>query len=188
MGALSRRKGHRFERELVHLFREAMPGAVVRRGIQARTGGECADIECPVLWLEAKRGQRPNVRAALAQAQAAAPAGRIPIAVIRDDRAEPLVALAHDSFTAFIGELRAALARGVASEVDGWPLFFPVKKRGKKPNVRAALDVALSKSPTDRLPLALIVDEGAEPFAVLRLDDFLEVVRTWWAVRPTPRG
>jgi hypothetical protein len=102
-GASSRRKGHDFERELVHLFREAMPGADERRGLQCR-GEEVADVDCPVFWPEAKRGSKPNVRAALAQAQEAAPKGRIPIAVIRDDRAPAFVALLLDDFLDLVRE------------------------------------------------------------------------------------
>ena len=102
MGALSRRKGRRYEQELVHLFREAMSGAEVRRGLQSRGGEEVPDVDCPVFWLEAKRGKKPNVRAALRQAQAAAPQGRIPLAVIRDDRAEAFVALSLEDFLEFI--------------------------------------------------------------------------------------
>lgn len=187
MGALSRRKGVRGERALVHLFREAMPGAVVRRGLQSRGTAEVADIDCPVFFPEAKTGRKPNVRAALAQARAAAPAGRIPLAVIHDDRAKPFVVMAHDTFVAFIGELRAALTRGAAAEMDGWPLFFPVEKRGAKPNVRAALASVLSQAPAERVPLAVIGDRGAEPFVVLRLDDFMDVVRAWWRARTTLR-
>ncbi len=97
-GNHSRRKGHDFERALVHVFREAMPGAEVRRGLQSRSGAEVADVDCPVFFPEAKRGKKPNVRAALAQALAAAPEGRIPLAVVRDDRAEPFVALRLDDF------------------------------------------------------------------------------------------
>ena len=55
-GARSRRKGARFEREMVLRFREAMPGAEVRRGLQCRSGAEAADIDCPVFWPELKRG------------------------------------------------------------------------------------------------------------------------------------
>lgn len=38
MGGLSRRKGVRFEREMVLRFREAMPDAEVRRGLRRRDG------------------------------------------------------------------------------------------------------------------------------------------------------
>ena len=104
MGALSRRKGRRYEQELVHLFREAMPGAEVKRGLQSRGGEEVPDVDCPVFWLEAKRGKKPNVRAALKQALENAPQGRIPLAVIRDDRSEAFVALSLDDFLELLRE------------------------------------------------------------------------------------
>jgi len=97
-GARSRRKGADYERELVHRLREAMPGAEIKRGLQARSGHEVADVECPIFWIEAKRGRKPNIRAALRQAQDAAPSDRIPVAVIRDDRMPAFVALNLDAF------------------------------------------------------------------------------------------
>ncbi len=103
-GARSRRKGARFEREMVHRFREAMPGAEVRRGLQCRSGAEAADIDCPVFWPELKRGKKPNMRAALRQAIEASPDGRLPIAVVRDDRAAPTVTLLLDDFLDLVGE------------------------------------------------------------------------------------
>jgi len=103
-GATSRRKGARFERAMVHRFREAMPDAEIRRGLQSRSGVEVADLDCPVFWPELKRGKKPNIRAALRQAIEAAPKGRIPIAVIRDDRAEEIVTLLLDDFLEFVSE------------------------------------------------------------------------------------
>ena len=103
-GLHSRRKGHDFERLLVHRFREVMPGAEIHRGLQYRGGQEAPDVECPVFWIESKRGKKPNMRAALRQAAEAAPKGRIPIAVVRDDRAEATVTLLLDDFLEFIGE------------------------------------------------------------------------------------
>ena len=102
-GATSRRKGARFERAMVHRFREAMPGAEVRRGLQCR-GEEVADVDCPVFWPELKRGKKPNIRAALRQAIEAAPKGRIPIALVRDDRAEEIVTLLLDDFLDLVSE------------------------------------------------------------------------------------
>ncbi|MFZ5443316.1 MAG: hypothetical protein ACOZQL_25130 [Myxococcota bacterium] len=103
-GAHSRRKGAGFERELVQRFREVMPDATIRRGLQFRTGEETPDVDCPVFWPEAKRGKQPNVRGALRQATNAALPGRIPIAIIRDDRAEPFVALSLDDFLELVAE------------------------------------------------------------------------------------
>ena len=103
-GATSRRKGARFERELVHRFRDAMPEAEVRRGLQSRGGEEVADLDCPVFWPELKRGKKPNIRAALKQAIEAAPKNRIPIAVVRDDRAEAMVTLLLEDFLDLVSE------------------------------------------------------------------------------------
>jgi hypothetical protein len=103
-GAMSRRKGATFERAMVHRFREAMPGAEVRRGLQSRGGDEVPDVDCPVFWPELKRGRKPVVRAALKQATEAAPKGRVPIAVIRDDRSDPFVVLSLDNFLDLIAE------------------------------------------------------------------------------------
>jgi len=103
-GARSRRKGAQWERELVRRFREVMPDADVRRGFQARSGEEAADVECPVFWIEAKRGKRPNIRAALRQANEASSVGRVPLAIVRDDRSEATVTLALDDFLELVEE------------------------------------------------------------------------------------
>jgi hypothetical protein len=103
-GAMSRRKGAAYERALVHRFREAMPGAEVKRGLQCRSGEEVADVECPVFWLESKRGRKPNVRAALKQALDAAPSDRMCVAVIRDDRAAPFIGMMLDDFLDLVCE------------------------------------------------------------------------------------
>lgn len=99
----SRRKGHNWERRLAQMFREAMPGAEIRRGLQSRGGGkEAADVECPVFHVEAKCGRLPNVRAAMRQAKADAEAGKIPLAVVKDDRAKPFVVVELDDFLEFV--------------------------------------------------------------------------------------
>ncbi len=103
-GALSRRKGARFEREIVQRLREVMPEAEVRRGLQCRGGAEVPDVDCPVFWPELKRGKKPNIRGAIAQAIEAAPPGRMPIAVVRDDRAEATVTLLLEDFLELVGE------------------------------------------------------------------------------------
>jgi hypothetical protein len=111
-GLRSRRKGADWERELVHRFRNAMPDAGVRRGLQARSGQEVPDVDCPVFWVEAKRGKCPNVRRALAEAEADAAEGRVPLAVVRDDRAEPFVALRLDDFLELVTEWWARRGAG----------------------------------------------------------------------------
>jgi len=91
-GAASRRKGAQFERDMVLRFREAMPNATVRRGLQSRGGSEVADVEVPCFWPELKRHKLTNPRAALRQALDNCPSGRWPIAVCKDD-AEPAVVM-----------------------------------------------------------------------------------------------
>ena len=54
-GLRSRRKGHRFERELVHRFSAVMPEATIRRGLQCRSGEEAPDVELPCFWLEGQK-------------------------------------------------------------------------------------------------------------------------------------
>lgn len=98
MGLRSRRKGATWERELVHRFAPLVPEASVRRGAQARGGDEAPDVDVPGLWVEAKHGRKVNLRAALTQARRDASAGRVPIAVCKDDRCEPVVVLGLEDF------------------------------------------------------------------------------------------
>jgi hypothetical protein len=103
-GRGARRKGHDFERELVHVFR-AVFGEDVRRGCQFRDGAEAADVVTPALWVEAKRGRRTNPRAALAQAvEACGERPLWPVAVCKDDKAPPFVAMRLDDFIELLGE------------------------------------------------------------------------------------
>lgn len=98
-GARSRNKGARGERQTAKELSKAMQGYEVRRGIQNRTGGDAADIEgAGRLHVEVKTGKKPNPRAALAQAEADAKPGRIPMAVIRDDRNPPYVFMRWQTF------------------------------------------------------------------------------------------
>ncbi len=96
-GARSRRKGAEFERLLVHRFRDIMPDAGIRRGLQYRSGDEFPDVEV-CFWLEAKHHHRTNVRAAMRQAVAAAPPGKWPLAVCKDDNQPALVTMQLEDF------------------------------------------------------------------------------------------
>jgi hypothetical protein len=110
-GAHSRRKGDAWERLLVHRFREAMPDADIRRGLQYRSGEEAPDVELPCFWLEAKHHHRTNIRAAMRQAVSACPPGRWPIAVCKDDNAEPLVAMQLEDFLELLRDWWARRSR-----------------------------------------------------------------------------
>lgn len=102
-GSRSRRKGANFEREVARMVGEAMPGADVRRGLQSQ-GEVVPDVNAPGLWIECKRGKKPNVRGALRQALSNATAGRLPLAVVRDDRADAFVTLTLTDFLELLGE------------------------------------------------------------------------------------
>jgi len=97
-GAHSRRKGAEFERLLVQRFRDIMPDAGIRRGLQYRAGEEAPDVDVPCFWLEAKHHHRTNVREAMRQAIATAPPGRWPLAVCKDDNQAPLVTMLLEDF------------------------------------------------------------------------------------------
>lgn len=112
MGLRSRRKGAAFERELVHRFRAELPGLSIRRGAQARGGNEAPDVDVPGLWVEAKHGQKVNHRAALAQAIRDAAGTRMPVAVCKDDRSDPIVLMRLDDFLAL---WRTSWGRGGAA-------------------------------------------------------------------------
>lgn len=87
MGARSRRKGRKWEQDLVHILRTVYPDA--RRGIgQARSGGEVCDIEGTPWWVEAKVSKRTNPRAAIRQAEAATD-GRPVVAICKDNAEKP---------------------------------------------------------------------------------------------------
>jgi hypothetical protein len=85
-GSGPRRKGASYERELARVFAEALD-IPTRRGLQARDGAEASDVEgIPGVWLEAKRGRQPNMRAAMRQAEAAVLGTELrPAVVVRDD-------------------------------------------------------------------------------------------------------
>ena len=101
-GRKSRIKGKVWERKLAKMFREVMPGADVKRGYQYRSGEDFADVEMPVFWCEAKHHNRTNIKAALRQADEAAPQGRVPLACCKDDNQRPIAAMYLDDFLEFI--------------------------------------------------------------------------------------
>ncbi len=93
---------------MVHRFRGAMPGADIHRGFQGRGGEEAPDVEVPIWWVECKHGKRPSIRNALKQADGDCPKGRVPIAIVKDDRLPPTVTMSLDDFLEFVSEWWAA--------------------------------------------------------------------------------
>jgi hypothetical protein len=120
MGSMQRRKGVVFEQEFATILRERFgddsKDRGVRRGIQSRGGGkEAADVTCDALsWMhfECMHGKKPNIRAKLMQAEEDARAGRVPVAVVKFDREEPIVAMRLSRWL-FVVEAAVANAGGV---------------------------------------------------------------------------
>ncbi|MCP4677703.1 MAG: hypothetical protein GY854_19740 [Deltaproteobacteria bacterium] len=100
----SRQKGHSFEREVASELRKIFPEA--RRGLQYQDGPTPPDVTGTPFHVECKRGRRPNPRAALKQAINDAAPGVVPVAVIRDDRAEAFICMRWSDWMDFVREWR----------------------------------------------------------------------------------
>ncbi len=114
-GRTSRRKGKRGERLACAALQDAT-GLEWRRGLsQTRGGGaESPDVECDELeWhVEVKYAARPNIRAALEQAERDAPPHRIPVALVR------YVDPAHPSTADWILAIRLGSLRGLVKQLS----------------------------------------------------------------------
>lgn len=103
-GKAARRKGHDAERELVREFNEVLkPPWHAERRLQVKGGKGKGDVEIsyeadPVFHIESKRRKRPNIKAALEQAEQDCRAGVMPIAYTRADREEAIVSMRMDTF------------------------------------------------------------------------------------------
>lgn len=104
MGALSRRKGASYEREVATDFRSVFPGAKRGSMAQSRDSSESPDVDIPGFWPECKRGRITKPQAALDQAIAAVPDDRIPIAVCRDDKSFSTVTMRLEDFLDLLAE------------------------------------------------------------------------------------
>ena len=105
-GRASRRKGHDWERAVAKRLR-AIFGTAVRRGWQSRDGAEQPDVDGSPWWVECKRSKRPNIEAALGQAEDAAARandGRAVMAVCKADGAPATVTLRLDDALDLIEE------------------------------------------------------------------------------------
>lgn len=101
--AQRRKKGHDFERRIARDLREIYPEA--KRGLKQTRFGEGADVEIPRFFIEAKHQKKCNFRAAYKQACDNLDDDRMPIAICKDNRVEPLVILSYEDFLAIVREL-----------------------------------------------------------------------------------
>lgn len=103
MGALSRTKGHAFEREVAKELQPLYPSA--RRGLsQPRNGREVPDVEGTPWWIECKRGNSATLPQAVKQAKEATD-GRLPIVFVRRDRERSLVVMDVDDFKRLLADV-----------------------------------------------------------------------------------
>ena len=116
MSARSRNKGAAYERELANRWRDSGLYPDARRGIgQARWGGDVPDVDGTPWWVEAKCQARPNVFAAMEQAEEATD-GRTPVVVAcrrekgAPGRASTLVAMRLEDFEALCAAARQEAA------------------------------------------------------------------------------
>jgi Holliday junction resolvase len=129
MAKMQRDKGHNFEREVARQLREALPGAHVVRGQQGFGGSNAPDVAVdgangsPWLHIECKRGKRCSIMAAIRQAVADSDGtGRVPIAVVREDRRVAVAVMRWDDYstleTSLMVETGAELALPVMHNMD----------------------------------------------------------------------
>ena len=105
MGKYSRDKGARFEREIANRLKEVFGPRTTRSSGQCFKGDLRADVDCPEIWVECKVGKRPNIKAALEQAEeaeAGAKTGKSPVAICKWDRQEPIASMRLDFFIELI--------------------------------------------------------------------------------------
>lgn len=95
MGSAERRKGHDFERYIAKDLRQIFPEA--KRGLNQVRLGEGADVEIPWFFIECKHHKVAPLRSALKQAQDNSD-GRMPVAICKDDRADPIVLMTYEDF------------------------------------------------------------------------------------------
>jgi len=101
MGKFSRDKGARFEREIANKLKEVFGSRVTRSSGQCFSGDTRADVDCPKFWVECKVGKRPNIKAALEQAEEARESSestKTPVAICKWDRDEPIASMRLSDF------------------------------------------------------------------------------------------
>ena len=118
MGKYQRDKGANFERYVANRLKEVFGPRTTRSSGQCFKGDLRADVDCPEIWVECKVGKRPNIKAALEQAEeaeAGAQTGKSPVAICKWDRQEPIASMRLDFFI----ELIKTAYRGGSNDVGG---------------------------------------------------------------------
>lgn len=127
MGKYSRDKGARFERYVANVLKPVFGENVTRSSGQCFKGDTRADVDCPEIWVECKVGKRPNIKAALEQAEEAASSSNSNkkcVAICKWDRELPIATMRLDDFIeilrrAFDGGYDGGLETRLRREEDG---------------------------------------------------------------------
>lgn len=114
LGKLRRRKGRAYEQQVARDCRAA--GLDARRGLQSRDGSEAPDVVADPLSIECKHGKRPNVVAALMQAQENANKGTYPVAVCKQDGCDAVAVLFWSDLLEIVATLTFAGIWGTRGE------------------------------------------------------------------------
>lgn len=116
MGRAQRDKGARWEQEVARRLRAIFGDNKVRRSRQAEGALE-SDVVCPGWWVECGHGKRMNAQQKLAQAVhdcAKAGSRKVPVAVVRVDRQQPVVCMLMEDWLEVV--LERARTTGEARE------------------------------------------------------------------------
>lgn len=120
MGARSRRKGARGEREVAEILRPVFPSARRRSSGEEAQEDQGRDIKgTPGLCVQVAIGARPPIYEKLAEAERAARSPAIPVAFTRRDQERWLVHLRADDFVSLL--LAAARRAREPSEPHAGP-------------------------------------------------------------------
>lgn len=104
VSAMQRRKGATFERELAARWRLLGVYPDAKRGLaQARSARETPDVDGTPWWVEAKHQKRPNILAAVEQAEDASD-GRPVLVVVKRDRRATVVTMTLETFEALLAK------------------------------------------------------------------------------------
>jgi hypothetical protein len=115
MGALSRRKGARLERDAASWLEETT-GVKFRRALsqyQESSGRDLEAIDDPSnpLVVQVKGGKLPQIWQAYAEAEGAASPGEIPLALVKRDRYPWLVVINREDFAPMLSAWSASVSK-----------------------------------------------------------------------------
>ena len=213
MGKASRAKGARGELAAREPLRQLTGREWERSARQSRArGGEgCPDLvpadgSRPPLHPEVKVGRAPRVLSGLAQAEADAAIGVVPVVLVHRDREEWAICLRVLDFWRLVEALggtrpeglwersaRQSRARGGEGCPDlvpahgGPPPLHPEVKVGKAPRVLSGLAQAEEDAAIGVVPIVLVHRDREDWAICLRVYDFWRLVEALGGTRPEGR-